>query len=189
MLKKVVTGFVVVSLLFVVGVLIAQKVSDGPMGPLQGGPFKTGEIVPGPIDDWSFVEQANGLPEILLVAPGTSRITGLMVYKGELYIPCDLGFMANRSWDDAATQWFSIAMSVLKNWHKDAVEDGRAVIRLDGKRYGAQLTKVPDPDLTAELRLWLEQIAKEAGGLDKLPPRPTEEPNDIWFFHVAPRAV
>ncbi len=188
MIKKIVTGFVVVVVSFIVGVLIAQKVSDGPMGPLQGGPFKTGEIVVRQTD-WSFVEQAYGLPEILLVAPGTSRITGLIVYKRELYIPCDLGFMANRSWNDPATQWFSIAMSVLKRWHKDAAEDGRAVIRLDGKRYGAQLTKVTDPDLAAELRLRLEQIAKDAGGLDKLPPRPTEEPNDIWFFNVAPRTL
>ena len=88
MIKKIVTGFVVVVVLFIVGVLIAQKVSDGPMGPLQGGPFKTGEIVVRQTD-WSFVEQANGLPEILLIAPGTSRITGLIVYKRELYIPCD----------------------------------------------------------------------------------------------------
>ena len=45
-------GLIVVA---VVGLLIAQRVSDGPMmGFIQGGPFKTGEWVETPVRDWSF---------------------------------------------------------------------------------------------------------------------------------------
>ncbi len=182
-------AFAILVIVLIVAVLIAQRVSDGPMGPLQGGSFRSGELVPGPVANWLFVEQTTGMPEIELVAPQTSRIAGLMLNDGQLYIPCDLGFMANRSWGSSTTLWFGRAMSVLKRWHIDAVEDGRVVIRLDGKRYGGQVTKVIDPDLVAALRAQVEQMAKDFGGLESLPPAPTEEPNDIWFFHVAPRAI
>ena len=89
-------AFVILVTVLIAAVLIAQRVSDGPMGPLQGGSFRSGELIPGPVANWSFVEQATGLPEIELVAPQTSRIAGLMLNEGKLYIPCDLGFMASR---------------------------------------------------------------------------------------------
>jgi hypothetical protein len=189
MLKKLAFTLALLVILLVGGVLVAQRVSDGPMGPLQGGNFKTGEIVAEPVDDWSTVRDLTGSGEILLVGPGTSRITGLLLHRGKLYIPCDLGFMANRDWDSAATEWFGLAMAWFKRWHRDAIEDGRAIVRLGGKLYGGQLTKVTDPDLEHELRALTEQVAREFGGLEVLPPAPAEEPNDIWFFHVSPRAL
>ena len=185
-LRRFAIGLGTVVLVLVTAVFITQRVSDGPIGPLQGGPFTTGELVTQPVADWSFVNDAQGVSEILLVGPGTSRITGLMLLDGDLYIPCDLGYMWNRDWD---FRWIGYTLYLVKSWHKDALEDGRIEIRLDGKRYPGQAVRVTDPGLLTSLRSQLEEMAAKLVAPAPIPAAPTEPPAEIWFFRVDPRPV
>ncbi len=86
------TGIVLLVLIGLIGAgLIAQRLSDGPRGPIPGGELRTGTLVSEPVTDWSF---ASGQEiELQLVEPLGSRITGAMLHQGQLYVPCDLGFM------------------------------------------------------------------------------------------------
>jgi hypothetical protein len=171
-------GLVVVA---IVALLIAQRVSDGPMGFVQGGPFKTGEWVTTPIEDWSFA--ANREVAFELVKPGTSRTAGVVMHDGVGYISCDLGFLWNRL-PGASTSVLRL-IYLFKTWHHEAEADGHAVIRVDGKRYPVYLVRVTDPTLVGELKTEMEGLA--AGYLGTtLPPPPAEPPNDIWFFRVDP---
>jgi hypothetical protein len=75
---------------------------------------------------------------------------------------------------------------VFKTWHLDAVKDGRALIRLDGKIYKTQFMKVEDENLKDRLKVELETLANEYFG-GNLGPAPTSGPSDIWFFRMDPR--
>ena len=68
-----------------------------------------------------------------------------------------------------------------------AVEDGRALLRIDGKIYKADFVKVEDPELNTILRTKLEDLAREYIAPAELGPPPTEQPNDVWFFRMDPR--
>jgi hypothetical protein len=76
---------------------------------------------------------------------------------------------------------------VFKRWHLQAVEDGRALLRIDGKLYKADFVKVDDPELTGILKAKLEDLAREFF-TQGLGPAPTEGPRDIWFFRMDPRS-
>jgi hypothetical protein len=67
------------------------------------------------------------------------------------------------------------------------MQDGRAVIRVGGKRYEGQAVRVTDPAIDAALRTQLEEMARQWVAPATLGPPPTEGPNDIWFFRVDPR--
>ncbi len=163
-------------------VLIAQRVSDGPMGPISGGPLRTGTLVSDPGVDWAF---AAGQPiELQLVEPLGSRITGVIVHEGKLFVPCDLGFMWRRV-PDTRMRWVLSLIYRVKRWHEDALRDGRVVLRIAGKRYERQAVRVTDPELLARLRLILEDGAKQFFSSPLLDVR--VDPNDIWFFRMDPR--
>ncbi len=167
-----------------VAVLVAQRVSDGPIAFLQGGPFQTGELVDEPVTDWSF---GVGRPMAFeLVGHGTSRTAGYIMHDGVAYMTCDLGYMWNRL-DRGYQKWLLNLIYVFKRWHKDAVEDGRALLRIDGKLYKTQFVRVEDPELNQILRDKLEVLAREYFARDLGPP-PTDPPNDIWFFRMDPRS-
>jgi len=171
-------GLIVVA---VVALLIAQRVSDGPMSFVQGGPFKTGEWVETPVDDWSFATNKELAFE--LVGPGTSRTAGVMMHDGVGYITCDLGYIWNRL-EGASTSILRL-IYLFKTWHHDAEADGRAVIRVDGKRYPVHLERVTEPELVNELKARLETLAASYFAAP-LPPPPAEGPKDLWFFRVDP---
>jgi hypothetical protein len=166
--------------LFAGAILAWQKMSDGPYGPLQGGSFKTGEIVSEPITDWSFLPVDIGEIQFELVGFGTSRITGAMIHEGEFYIPCDLGYMWGRF--EGRSRFILNVLYIFKHWHTDAEEDGRAILRIDGKLYPGEIVRVTDPGLEATLRHELELMAQRWLAPVVLAPAPTEPPNDIWFF-------
>lgn len=177
--------FLVASIVVAIGaVLVAQRVSDGPMEFLQGGPFRTGELVEEPVTDWSF---GVGRPMAFeLVGFGTSRTAGYIMHEGVAYMTCDLGYMWNRL-DGGPQRWLLNLIYTFKRWHKDAVEDGRVLIRIDGKLYKTQFVKVEDPELNRVLRGKLEDLARKYFAPRELGPPPTEEPNDVWFFRMDPR--
>ena len=181
-LKYLGAGLLVMIISLIIGVVIVQRVSDGPIEFLQGGPFKTGEIVEEPVDDWSFGELAS--TQFELVGYGTSRQAGYIMLDGVAYMTCDLGFIWNRL--EGTQRMVLNLIYIFKTWHMDAAEDGRARIRLDGKIYKAQFTKVEDPAIQEKLELRLEEMANEM--FDDLGPAPTDGPKDIWFFRIDSRA-
>lgn len=171
------------TIVVILGVMIIQRVSDGPIGPLQGGPFTSGERVEEPVTDWSF---GVGKPMAFeLEGYGTSRIAGYIMHDGVAYMTCDLGFMWNRL--EGRQRLILNLIYLFKHWHRDAVEDGRALLRIDGRIYKAQFVKVEDPNLNEILRGKLEVLAREYFGPSEIGPRPAEPPNDVWFFRMDPR--
>ena len=165
-------------------VLVTQRVSDGPIEMLQGGPFKTGEVVEGPVTDWSF---GVGKPtEFELEGFGTSRTAGYIMHEGQAYMTCDLGFIWNRL-DSGTSKLILNTIYIFKDWHHKAVEDGRIRLRIEDKIYSAQLVKVEDETLNAALRSELEKLARTYFAPRELGPPPTEAPNDVWFFRMDPR--
>ncbi len=173
----------VVTILLIGTGLVAQRMSDGPTGPIPGGLLRTGTLVSEPDVDWSF---ANGqMIELQLVEPLGSRTTGVMVPEGQLYVPCDLGFMWGRF--SGRTRWMLHLIYVFKRWHEDAQRDGRVVLRIAGKRYERQAVRVTDLELLATLRLQLEEMAEQWVSPAPLGEAPTDGPKDIWFFRMDPR--
>lgn len=166
-------------------VLIVQRVSDGPIGPLSGGPLRAGPLVSDPNVDWAFLDGGKEI-ELQLVEPPSSRTTGSLVHDGQLYVPCDLGFLWRRI-QSAGFRGFARVLFTVKHWHEDAARDGRAVVRIDGKRYERQAVRVTDPEMLATLRSLLEERAKKylarIGGLSDAP----GDPEAIWFFRLDPR--
>ena len=172
-------GLIVVGL---VGVLVTQQFSDGPIEFLQGGSFKSGELVEAPVEDWSF--GLGKTVEFELVGFGTSRTAGYIMHDDVAYMTCDLGFMWNRF--EGQQRLILNLIYIFKHWHRDAVEDGRALLRIDGKIYRANFVKVEDPELNAILRSRLEDLGRTFVAPGELPPAPAEEPNDVWFFRMDP---
>jgi hypothetical protein len=182
-LKYIAICLALVIVVATVGILITQRFSDGPIEFLQGGPFKTGELVQAPVTDWSF--GVGKTSEFELVGFGTSRVAGYIMHDGIAYMTCDLGFMWNRF--EGRQRLILNLIYVFKHWHEDAVEDGRALLRIDGKIYKADFVKVEDPELNAILRAELENLAREYVAPAELGPPPTDQPNDVWFFRMDPR--
>ena len=166
---------------------VVQRVSDGPIGPLAGGPLRAGALVSDPNVDWSFLGGGGEL-ELQLVDPPRSRTTGSLVYEGRLYVPCDLGFLWRRI-PSAGFRFFGAAINRVKRWHEEALRDGRVVLRISGKRYERQAVRVTDPELLAALRSIVEERARKymsdrgAGRLLDAP----GDPQAIWFFRMDPR--
>lgn len=174
-----------VVLLIITG-LVAQRLSDGPTGPIQGGELRTGSLVTEPVGDWSTIVKEFASIELQLVEPMGSRITGAFVYDGELYIPCDLGFVWSRTTGRA--RLILHVIYILKGWHEDVLLDGRVVLRIEGKRYERQAVRVTDPMLIATFRSQVEQAAAAAGFIDASQTVADGDYSDIWFFRMDPRS-
>jgi hypothetical protein len=140
-----------------VGLLVVVVValnSDGPLGPLAGGAFEAGETVTGPVD-WAFLDDVDTLA-LALVQPPRSRTVWAVLHDGAAYVPCGLpGF---RLW---------------KQWPHEAVQDGRAVLRSDGRLYRGRLVKVEDASLHGTLTDLVAQKYDVGGAYDA---------DTLWFF-------
>ena len=172
----------VVVALLIAAVLIAQRVSDGPMGPLSGGRLRAGTLVSELDVDWSFAE--GQLIELQLLDPLGSRTTGVILHEGQLFVGCDLGFIWRRA--PAPASWMLSLNSRFKRWHKDALRDGRVVLRVAGKRYERQAVRVTDSEILTLLRLRVETAA-ESSFSAPLREASIDGPGDIWFFRMDPR--
>lgn len=168
--------------LLIAGTLITQKVSDGPIQFLQGGPFQSGEVIEEPVTDWSFGIGKSTAFE--LEGFGTSRVAGYIIHDGAAYMTCDLGFMWRRI--EGPQRTILRLIYQFKRWHEDALVDGRARLRIDGKIYKAYFRKVEDPDLIVALKAQLEDLGREYIAPAELGPAPEDEPNDVWFFRMDP---
>lgn len=184
---------------FVAGLLIAAilvpYLMDGPVNSIvPGGPLQEGELVEAQQVDWSSSlggDCADGHcvlsepVELQLLSPARSRYTGAMVHAGELYVPCDLGYLWSRF--EGRQRWLMQTSYWFKTWHEHAIADGRAIVRIDGKRYAREAVKVTDQATVTALKAQLEAAAATRVAPDTLGAPPTATPNDIWFFRLAPR--
>ncbi len=143
-----------------------QRFADGPNRLFSGGPLVSGELHSGPEPDWSFVRDIETI-ELQLLDPPRSRRIWTAEYDGKLYVWSGyMGTTVGRLW---------------KRWPVQAERDGRAVLRIDGKRYERQLVRI-------ESGAVLDGIA---GAIrDKYPSRVTPAAvaaGDSWVFEAAPR--
>jgi hypothetical protein len=155
---KILGAIVAGLLLFVAAAFVAARFHDGPLAMIPGGPLSSGELVSSPVSDWSFTESVETI-ELQLVEDDTSRTTWILVSDGRAFIPCSLGFPPG------------------KNWHPRADRDGRAIIRILGKRYPVTLKRLGNSSLESELESIVS--SKYGGG----PPGNA----GIWYFSVESR--
>jgi len=139
--------------------VLFARILDGPLGPFPGGPLITGELVSGPDPDWSFVAEISSIELEVNAAKTLSRTVWVLVDQGELVVPA--GFASR------------------KTWPSQAMADGRVVVRVAGKRYARQATRVTDPVRLDALRSALGRKYGVTVGPDGS--------DDTWFFRLAPR--
>jgi hypothetical protein len=145
---------VIALVLGIAALAILARFLDGPVGPLPGGPLRGGDLVSEPVTDWTFAAGEEEI-ELQLDSQQTSRTTWILVADGRAYIPASTEYPPG------------------KTWHRVALEDGRATLRIAGKRYPVTLTKVDDDALATKVRGVAEA---------KYPQRPGGE---AWLFAVA----
>ncbi len=155
--------------LLIVVTLIGARFADGPVAIIAGGPFTSGELVTGPEPDWSFVHDIREV-EFQLVDPPRSRTTWILEHEGRIYIPC--GYMT--------TTWGKI----WKQWPIEALEDGRAILRIGDRLYERQLVRIEEGPLLGPLTAELSR--KYAGGADIGTEAVTS--GYLWLFELAPRS-
>jgi len=143
-------------------VLVVARFSDGPIGPIAGGPLSGGELVPSHGVDWSFAEPVGEI-ELQLVDPPRSRTVWVVFYDGALYVAC--AFLDLPLW---------------KQWPHQALHDGRAIARILGKRYAFDAVRVEDDAIFREV---LRRAAKKYDLA-----RDQELKGDTtWVFELVPR--
>lgn len=178
--RRALIGTAALLLIAVASLLIYQRYSDGPNGPLAGGPFRTGEVVSAPLSDWTPLR---GDFEFELTSDGSSRTAGGIWLDGNVYISADLGFMWARL-PSGSTRNLLHVIWWFKTWHEKATEDGRLRIRKDGLIYPVRIELVDDPELIERLKTTLEAEAAAFFAPMEIGERPQQPPNDIWFFRV-----
>ena len=140
--------------------------SDGPSAFFGGGPLVAGELVTGPEPDWSFARDIATV-ELQLLDPARSRLIWITEHDGKIYAVS--GYMGNpigRLW---------------KRWPAQAERDGRAVVRIAGKRYERRLVRIRAGTVVAG-------ITAELGRKYGYGTTPTDiEAGNTWLFELAPR--
>ena len=143
-----------------------QRFADGPNRLFSGGPLVSGALHSGPEPDWSFVREVDTI-ELQLLDPPRSRRIWTAEHGGRLYVWSGyMGTTVGRLW---------------KRWPVQAERDGRAVIRIAGKRYERRLVRIESGEV-------LDGISRAIRG--KYPSRVTRaavEAGDSWVFEAAPR--
>ena len=177
-MKDLLKSTLVRKVLVVIGVLILIPVvaigtlaitsgsADGASPFFGGGPLIAGDLVTGPEPDWSFLGDV-GTVELQLLDPPRSRVIWVADYNGKMYVVS--GYMGNaigRLW---------------KRWPVQAERDGRAVVRIEGKRYERTLVRIKSG---AEV---LEGVTAELGRKYGFGGPGSIESGDTWLFELVPR--
>ena len=151
--------------------IFVASFQDGPMEIAPGGAFTSGELVSGE-PDWSFAKDLYSI-EFQTMNPVSSRTSYIMIHDNRLFIPS--GYM---------TTWWG---KIWKQWPYQVMEDGRAILRIDGKLYNRNLVRITDdpalPGVMAEL------ARKYGGSFETTPEMMMEvvESDYLWIFELAPR--
>ena len=163
----VVIGVLVLVPVVAIGTLVVTSGSaDPPSAFFGGGPLIAGDLVAGQEPDWSFLGDVVTI-EVQLLDPPRSRVGWVADYDGKVYVVS--GYMGNaigRLW---------------KRWPVQAERDGRAVVRIEGKRYERTLVRIRSgadvlEGVSAELRR-----KYRFGGPGSI------ESGNRWLFELAPR--
>jgi hypothetical protein len=165
---RAVGGLIAVIILGLAALLIGARFSDGPLGVVAGGPFRSGELVQGPEPDWSFLRDVREV-QFQLLEPARSRTTWVLVHEGKAYIPS--GYM---------TTWWG---KIWKQWPHEAEKDPRIVLRVGGKLYERRLVRVQEGAAVAPLLAELSR--KYTGG--RAVPEDAVTSGYLWLFELAPR--
>lgn len=158
-------GVVVLALAILV---FAARFADGPIAIIPGGTLEAGELVSGAEPDWTF---AIDIPEmeLQLLDPPRSRTIWLQVHDKKLYV--------------VSAYMNSTVGKLWKQWPMQAETDGRAVIRIDGKRYERRLVRILDD------RAVLAGIAGEVNRKYGLALNADMAASgDAWFFALEPKS-
>ena len=169
---KILGGLIGLLLLFVVGTFVVARFHDGPMDGgfaiVSGGPFASGEMHTGAEPDWSFLKDYPTV-EFQLLDPERSRTTFVMEHGNRIFIPS--GYMN------------SLLGKLWKHWPMEAEQDGRAILRVDGRLYERQLVRITEGEI-------LDGVLSELGrkyGEGEPAPLSMVTSNDLWIFELAPR--
>ena len=162
----VIGGLILIPVVALGTLVIRSGSADGPSAFFGGGPLIAGELVTGPEPDWSFLGDV-GTIELQLLEPPRSRVMWVADYDGKAYVVS--GYMGNaigRLW---------------KRWPVQAERDGRAVLRIEGKRYERTLVRIRSG---ADV---LEGVSAELGRKYGSGDPGLIESGDRWLFELAPR--
>lgn len=151
-------------------VAVVARVSDGPIGPLAGGPFRSGDVVSGAAIDWRLLTNTPEV-ELQLLDPPRSRTTHIVVLEGQAYVPCGIVKVG---------PFVFLGQAFWKQWPTEVLKDPRVILRSNGRLYEQRAVRVTDP----ELHRMISALMSEKYDLDlEEPPDPAE----AWFFHLEPR--
>ena len=145
--------------------MVTSSNSDGPSAVFGGGPLVAGELATGSEPDWSFARDI-GTIELQLLDPPRSRLIWVAVHEGRLYVVS--GYMGSR----IGRLW--------NRWPAHAERNGRAIVRIAGKRYERKLVRIRTgavvEDVTGEFR--------RKYGFQSTPAE--IEAGASWLFELAP---
>ncbi len=167
-IRRVLLVVAVLILVTVVGfgaLKVSARFSDGPSALFAGGPLVAGELVTGPEPDWNFVGDVFTI-ELQLLDPPRSRVIYIADHEGKLYVVS--GYMS------------SFLGRLWKKWPAQAERDGRAILRIDGKRYERQLVRIKSG---AGLEGVMAEFSRKYGGMSTA----AIESESTWLFELAPR--
>ncbi len=144
---------------------ISARASDGPSVVFSGGPLVAGELVTGPEPDWSFARDVRNI-ELQLLDPPRSRTLWIVEHEGKIYVNSNymLGFIG-RLW---------------KRWPAQAERDGRAILRIEGRRYERTLVRIQTGAIVEDVAA--EFNRKYRAGMT----RAEVEAGKLWLFEMAP---
>lgn len=145
---------------------VKARFSDGPSVIFSGGPLVAGEMVTGPEPDWSFVRPIRAF-ELQLLNPARSRTLWIVEVDGKLYLNSNyMGGIRQRLW---------------KRWPEQAERDGRAIMRIDGKRYERNLVRIrTGPVVEQVTRAFSEKYPAAEMTVAEV------EAEVLWLFELAP---
>ena len=152
-------GLVVVLALLVGSLFLGARWHVGPLGPIPGGALASGDWVDAPVADWSFAKDIAEI-ELQLESQAISRTTWILVRDAQAWIPSSLDFPPG------------------KTWYQKVASDGRAVLRIGGKRYAVTLAQDGDPTLPDFARA---EVTRKYG-------KPPPSESGVLFFRLEPRA-
>jgi len=142
----------------------AARSSDGPLEVISGGPFQTGQLVES-TTNWSFVDQHMTI-EMQTMSPSTSRTMWVVVVDNRVFVITS--YMKSR----IARLW--------KKWPHGIKDDPRALIRIDGKIYPMQLSRIQKDDaINAVLLRFNQKYNRQIKAADL-------EKGASWLFELRP---
>ena len=152
-----------------VTLLVLMRFSDGPVGMLSGGEFRTGQAQLS-IDDWSFLEGRETI-EFQTSSPATSRTIWLVVLDGRLY------FVSGYMNTTLGKLW--------KQWPAYVAQDNAILIRVDGAIYPQRLDRLTyQPQVPAVMRKFAAKYGLGSTDTSDANVYAMLEAGEAWLFEV-----